>query len=228
MLVPERRSKRTALFRGLFERLAAERHVLDQLAVGVIVVDAEANEIFVNEEASVILNKNDGLSIAHGRLAVTHTVHTRGFLSALTQACREGADATLLISRPSGRRAYQCVISPMDDELKPPKSKNPLAVIFLTDPERIDSCRAQFASLYCLTPQEAHLAEIMVQGESLERASERMGVRKSTARAHLKHLMQKVDAHRQGELISILLKAPPVRQSNGKPNSNTPGPHLTV
>ncbi len=226
-----RRGKKPALSRDFFERLATKRHALDVLAVGVITLDAEANAIFMNEEATAILKMNDGLSIAHGRLALTHTADTRELLSALKQACRKDANSTFRtfrISRPSGRQAYQCVVSLLDGELKLQYSQSAVAMIFLTDPERFGGCRALFVALYSLTPKEAHLAELMAQGESIARASERMGIMTSTARSHLKHLMLKVGAKRQAELISVLLKAPPVRYPTGNPISNAPGLCLKV
>ena len=193
---------------GQFERLAAKKSALDLLTVGVIILDTEANVIFANKEARTILDVNDGLSIAHGHLVLTDTVGTCKVLSALIKQGRNDADSAFRISRPSGRQAYHCIVSPLEGGPLLRSSKNAVMVMFLTDPEKIESYHAQFATLYDLTHQEAILAELMAQGESLEDASGSMGIKRSTARSHLKHLMQKVGVQRQGELISALLKAP--------------------
>jgi DNA-binding CsgD family transcriptional regulator len=199
---------------GPFERLAAEKSALDLLTVGVIILDTEANVIFVNKEARTILDMNDGLSIDHGHLALTDAVGTCRFLSALIDPGRNHADSAFRVSRPSGRRAYHCIVSQLDGRPLLQYSKNAVVVMFLTDPERIGSYRKQFETLYDLTPQEAILAEFIARGESLQEAGCSMGIKSSTARSHLKHLMQKVGVQRQGELVSALLKAPHIQHSS--------------
>lgn len=206
-------NKKSAIL-GLFGRLVTRPQTLDLLAIGIMEVDSENNVLFSNDEAKTILNVHDGLFLVRGQLELNQTAARRAFVSALKLAWMEGVASTLRVPRPSGRLAYQCAIEPLGCDPGRPGAQKTLAAIVLTDPERLGRGPERFAALYGLTPKQAHLAELMAQGQTLESASKSMDIRPSTVRTHLKQLMQKVGAQRQGELISLLLKAPPVRRYN--------------
>lgn len=60
--------------------------------------------------------------------------------------------------------------------------------------------------LYGLTSTEAHLANLLMEGASLENCCKQMKIRRSTGCTHLRRLFKKTGAHRQSELVVLLLK----------------------
>lgn len=57
-----------------------------------------------------------------------------------------------------------------------------------------------------LSPAEARLALLIATGLSTERAAEKLGVTRETARAQLKAVFAKTGTHRQGELVALLAR----------------------
>ena len=85
----------------------------------------------------------------------------------------------------------------------------------ISDPEScqqlpLDSLRRLFG----LTPAEAALAAAMGRGVALADYAGNAGITTGTARKLLKQLFAKTDTHRQGELVSLLLRSPVVRERN--------------
>jgi DNA-binding CsgD family transcriptional regulator len=54
--------------------------------------------------------------------------------------------------------------------------------------------------------REAELARMLLEGHSLESASESLDIAIGTARVHLRNLFAKTDTNRQGDLIRLLTR----------------------
>jgi DNA-binding CsgD family transcriptional regulator len=61
--------------------------------------------------------------------------------------------------------------------------------------------------LFDLTPAEGELALLLSSGQTLDEAAESLGIRKNTARAHLRSIFSKTGVSRQTELIHVLLNS---------------------
>ncbi len=79
------------------------------------------------------------------------------------------------------------------------------AILLLTslDP-RPELPESRLMLLFKLTPAEAKLAVCLASGESLEEATDRLGVSLGTARNQLKSIFQKTETNRQAELVALL------------------------
>lgn len=64
--------------------------------------------------------------------------------------------------------------------------------------------------LFDVTPREAQLCAALAVGRSLKAAAALLGMRLSTARAHLDHIFLKTGTHRQAELVLLLQSAQPL------------------
>jgi DNA-binding CsgD family transcriptional regulator len=60
------------------------------------------------------------------------------------------------------------------------------------------------ASLYGLTGREVELCAELLAGRSVTEGAEALAIHVSTARTHLKRILQKTGTSRQGELIALL------------------------
>jgi DNA-binding CsgD family transcriptional regulator len=61
--------------------------------------------------------------------------------------------------------------------------------------------------LYGLTPSEARLANLMMEGNPLDACCKELQIRPSTARMHLSNLFAKTGVQRQGQLIALLVRS---------------------
>jgi DNA-binding CsgD family transcriptional regulator len=62
--------------------------------------------------------------------------------------------------------------------------------------------------LYGLTPAEARVANLLLEGLEVREAAERLGITLETARFHLKRVLAKTGTRRQTELLRLMLSLP--------------------
>lgn len=180
---------------------------LDQLSIGVAIVDAGCRIVWSNRYCDEILAEGDGLSIIGCELRAS----SRRQSSDLQQKIREighdggdGAAATgvMTVTRPSGRRSYHAAVRSLTPSAA---AAEDYAVVFMTDPQRDERLDARhIASLFDLTHAESELAARLAAGKRLDLAATELGVTTGTARTHLKHIFQKTSTGRQGELSRLL------------------------
>ncbi|MFD2272759.1 helix-turn-helix transcriptional regulator [Undibacterium arcticum] len=81
-------------------------------------------------------------------------------------------------------------------------------MIYIRDPEhKAQAPHDIVRQLFSFTPAETNLAMQLANGLSLEEAAEELGIRRNTARAHLRAIFSKTDVTRQTELVRILLNS---------------------
>ncbi|MFU2489482.1 response regulator transcription factor [Thauera sp. WH-1] len=84
----------------------------------------------------------------------------------------------------------------------------PVVVLYVRDPAGRTLADAEAVrQLFNLTPTETAVALKLADGASLEEAAEALGIRRNTARAHLRAIFSKTGVRRQTELVRILLNS---------------------
>jgi DNA-binding CsgD family transcriptional regulator len=208
-------------------RVAAERHnsldALECLPWGLILLERTARAWFVNREARRVVSEDDGLVMQNERLRSTGE-RRRDLEATIVAACEKGrsdltrSEVILKIVRRSGKRPYHITVIPQAhaslDVLGLPTVASG-ALVLISDPERtpqpaIDSLR----QLYGLTRAEAALAGAMSRGLALADHANNAGITTGTARKLLKQLFAKTNTHRQGELVSLLLRSSVLPEPN--------------
>lgn len=180
---------------------------LDQLSIGVAIVDLRCHVVWANTYCHEILAAGDGLSAAGGVLhATSHEQSARlnRLVGVAGADCEGRADETgvMTLSRPSGTRPYLVAVRQLGH--REPASHG-YAAIFITDPQRemqLDAHR--IAALFDLTRSESQLAARIAAGRRLDHVAAELGVATGTARTHLKHIFQKTETGRQSELSQLL------------------------
>ena len=121
--------------------------------------------------------------------------------------CATGGAFTLL--RPSGRLPLRVLVSPLARESVIAPNPNAFAIVLVSD-DTGSRCVSPDAleGLYGLTPAEAALAALLVEGLTLQQAAAARGVVVETARSHLKRIFAKTGTTRQSELVRLLLLGP--------------------
>ncbi len=116
------------------------------------------------------------------------------------------AGGFLTVTRPSGRRSFVVMVTPLLDAPPGAQDHDAVAALFIADPDSVRiSAREILQGLYALTPAEAELVQLLSQGHTLEQAATARGVTINTARSQLKQVFAKTDTNRQGELVRLVM-----------------------
>ncbi|WP_137940070.1 hypothetical protein [Chitinivorax sp. B] len=192
---------------------------LDMMEVAVFVVGVSRNIVFANLLGErVMLSGRIGRQKAFetGPRLILHDVDADQRLErAVRRVCQGGEGAFLHTSRPVGEhRQILCVLPLQDTSRYASNGATPLAMVLVSDPRKTRrGAAAQLRALFGLTPAEATLALELAAGRSLNELSEETGRSVDTLRTQLKCVFSKTDTHRQSELVSLLLRLPPVPQA---------------
>jgi DNA-binding CsgD family transcriptional regulator len=81
--------------------------------------------------------------------------------------------------------------------------------LYVTDPRKpVETQEEILQRLFGLTPREAAVLRILVEGEDLQSVAARLGIGIETVRSHVKHIMERTGASRQAELVRMVLSSP--------------------
>ncbi|MGD9924611.1 MAG: helix-turn-helix transcriptional regulator [Pseudorhodoplanes sp.] len=191
---------------------------LDGMALGVVVVDADARVRFSNAAARQIAADGDGLRISGQRLVSdgANGDNIRARIRQLLQSAEidsEPANDVLRIARTSGREGYIVLLSVLGaNQARFGWSllSEPLVLVYIRDPDSPEETRTELLQrLFGLMPSQAKLAELLATGCTLEEAAQRLGITLASARQYLKLIFQKTGTHRQAELVRKVMLVPP-------------------
>ena len=193
------------------ERLAMGE-VMDRLPTGVILLNASREAVVTNQSADRIIAQQDGFRVGAGGPSAANSREN----ALMQKILADVLDAPpghelehsgfLAVTRPSGKRAYAMMVTPLMAVPVGGQTQDAIAAIFISDPEAgLTSAAEVLETIYSLTHAEAELVRLLSQGLSLEEAAAERGVAINTARSHLKRVFSKTDTKRQGELVRLVL-----------------------
>ena len=202
-------------FRQLRTRSQAKSRVLDQLPPGVAFLDETGRVLETDAQAAAILLRGDGIRMSKGRLRTTNAREDRRLQRAITQVCHKSVaeDSGILLSR-EAQAPLQIVVGPCCAEVSA-VTGSPVAVVFINDTDV--GMRPRFEllkELYRLTPAEARLACLMLDGKSAEQITGILGISRNTLKTQTKSIFAKTNVHRQSQLMRLLLFLPTERRSH--------------
>jgi DNA-binding CsgD family transcriptional regulator len=190
----------------------ATQSSMEQVGTAMILIGKDCEIIYVNRAAESILRQQDGLLQKNARLAVRSAAEHNKLNQALRQSAataqRKGgyAGQAIQVTRPSGRKAYQLLVSPLN--LYCEQGILPLRAavcVFIHDPERYERLSSGLLQdLYRLTRSECRVAQLFYQGMTLVETADRLGISVNTVRTHLYRIMEKTGTHTQAALMKLL------------------------
>lgn len=186
---------------------------LSLLHIGLVVCNAAGEVLDANRVAKEILEGRDGLELStENTLCATHQGGET--ITEMVQYVSEGAHAAQLESRDAilavGRGAHR---RPLTVFVRPSASRTQDAaevavlVMILDSALPVKAIELELRQLYGFTLTEAMLANLLMEGKSLEECCEELGILRSTGCTHLRRLFKKTGVHRQSELVGLLLRA---------------------
>jgi DNA-binding CsgD family transcriptional regulator len=185
-------------------------NALNHLQAALILLDRRGMPLVVNTAAREICHRCDGLLL--GRMGLeAQTIRESAELQALirrTVSSVIGKDpvqgGAVLISRRSGR-PLQVLVSPLSSSMIDAPQRA-TATLLICDPDKeLPLPTTVLRELFGLTPAESRLALLLLHGMSLPETAEELGVSRETVRSQLRAVLQKTGAHRQSELIKLLV-----------------------
>lgn len=197
---------------GALQQCTAD--LLDRSPTAILLLDEHKRVVFANRSAEALRARGDGLRLCDGRLTLLRKQDNDRLEDLIQRALSPVAPSgdspggIMRAARPSEKRPYTIVVAPAERKYPALSALRPAVCVLITDPEDSKALPAgHLKTAFGLTEAEASLAALLVAGEELKRAAEKLGITYGTARVRLAQIFQKTDTRRQGELIKLLLTA---------------------
>jgi DNA-binding CsgD family transcriptional regulator len=206
--------------------------LLDRLPYGVVLLSADTRVVLINQYAKTVVDQTDGLTIRHRELRgyswdsdkrLQILIH--GAVATSRRSALHSGGAARIV-RPSGRRPFRVLITPIHRAAFSPLVSESAAVVFIVDPDgQFDTPVQMLTELFGLSRAEARLAALLLKDRSLRQAAEELDVSLNTIRTQLRKLFEKTGSNRQSALIRTLLLSPAhptpcSRMTAGEPHSS--------
>ncbi|MCW5890850.1 MAG: hypothetical protein KIT14_09880 [bacterium] len=184
-------------------RLAMEAS-FETVDPAILMLDARGRVLHQNQRGRALLRGGDGLRQGADGLHAADR-RTTGALRRLVAATARGQGGVLALPRPSGRRPLQLLASALPRGIA---AADATVLLVVRDPARPPQVPAVvLRDLFRLTPSEARLVALLVEGCTLDEAACALAVSRATVRTHLRHVLAKLDAHNQAEAIRRVVSA---------------------
>jgi DNA-binding CsgD family transcriptional regulator len=186
--------------------------LMDRNPAAILLIDERKRVVYANRKAEMLGSAGDGIRLSKDGVRalrkednVTLQCLITRALSAIASPCAL-SDGAMRVQRPSGKRPYAILVSPVSTTYSCLAIQRPAACIVITDPARETPLpHDRLKTVFDLTDGEARLAALLAAGEDLRSSAETLKITYGTARARLMQIFQKTDTRRQGELIKLLL-----------------------
>lgn len=188
--------------------------VLDRMERAVVVAGADGRVRFANRAADRLLSSGKALDVTRGRIRPSRSYYSDALSSLIERAARTGLGAESVavdaIALPGAEDGPPIAV--VAEPLAPAHSDclghspMPGAVLFISDSEAsIRPSVERLRVVYNLTPAEARLTALLVDGCDIPSAARTLGVSVNTVKYHLKSVFEKVGVSRQAQLIRRVL-----------------------
>jgi DNA-binding CsgD family transcriptional regulator/PAS domain-containing protein len=187
---------------------------MEQLSVGTVILDEKGSVINCNALAKQLIEAKDGLVNSKGSLHLSNREQTnelQKLIASVLETQQHGESGfveAMRATRPSGLPDLGLVIRPVPKTEYSEGKSVPSVAIFISDPEQGSETPTQIITrLFGVTPAEASLAMLLVNGLTLDEAAQVQGVSRNTTRTHLRSIFAKTGVSRQTMLVRLILKS---------------------
>jgi DNA-binding CsgD family transcriptional regulator len=200
------------------KRTESERELyagaIDQLAMGTVILDDQANVLRTNKAAENLLANHAGLRVKADQLLVgdrSENKAFRGLVNQVLQAHQRSEPSfvkAFSIGQPEAANSLGMLLRPLPLVASSGGKSNPSIAVFISDPTQRRVVPTDILEeLFGFTPAEAALALLLANGLTLDEASDELGVSRNTAKSHLSAVFSKTGLTRQTKLIQLILKS---------------------
>lgn len=188
---------------GLRDNLCRRDRLLDSLPTPLWLLDDERRVAYRNAAAERHAGRPDGTLCEYGGQVRPRRITTGRLETAIRQALGHAGAVRAARIAPSATGGAEILVAPVTDTHPHNPLQRPLVAVSVIEPEQQN---LKMTDLFQFSRAEARLAAKLQEGLSLSEYAERQGIALSTARTQLRALFTKTGTHRQGELVSLLLR----------------------
>ena len=181
--------------------------LVDRLAAPVLIMDGAGTLRHANAHGLQALERADFLAVRDGRVeirdargAADWTRMLAGAASLPDALAHGGSGLSLRVHDDNGRSA---VLTAYPLRGLPQLPGRPTAAVFVSYPDASAQGKESLQKLFGLTPAEARLAELLVQGMDLAELREKLQLSRETVKSQLSSLFDKTGTHRQGQFVAL-------------------------
>ena len=183
--------------------------LLDRNPAAILLLDERERIVYANRRAAALHAAGDGVRLSD-RLVLTHRqdhAKLQGLITrTILDATRPDAGGAIQARRPSNKRPYAVLVSPVVGRYPTLSSLRPAVCVVIVDPDAEPSMPVgRLRAVLGLTEAEARLAALLAAGHELREAASRLNITYGAARTRLGVIFQKTNTRRQGELVKLLL-----------------------
>jgi DNA-binding CsgD family transcriptional regulator len=205
--------RRAVTIGGLLDQQAGTAatfvEAIDCVAAGVVLVDEGAEIVHANASADTMLRAGNPISDRNGRLATSNSITSDVLAEAILQSAQ--CDASLerrsinIPARHSDGTPTAIQVLPLQQ--RSPRSglkQRAAAAVFVAksaDPPRLPG--DALSLLYKLTPAEAKVFELVVEGKTPAEIAGLLALKVTTVRTHLSRVFEKTGCARQSDLVAL-------------------------
>lgn len=163
-----------------------------------------ANQHFLSCTPSVLVGPEDHVSFANPR---AHAAFAEVLAASNSRSTTEGK-RSIVIPRLGQNPMLIAHLLPLDGAAKDVFSDANSLLLITHLIEQTAPDPQLLVALFDLTPTEARVASLLVEGKSVEAIARMQGVATNTIRMQLKSVFHKTGVHRQAQLVSLLAQKP--------------------
>lgn len=195
----------------IFQRISK---TLDFINSGIVLLDADAHTVFMNNTAKTVINKalcpeitamvkqlEEQAVWRHAaiRQAIVAAQQGDDYIDFLSLACHDGQRDVLLTI---------CALSATADT-----SDEPVVALFFSHSGHNELVPFKaLEALFQLTPMESRVAWAFAQGMRSEEIAQTFSISMTTVAFHKRNIFQKTQTNRQADLVALLLTLPATAQ----------------
>jgi DNA-binding CsgD family transcriptional regulator/PAS domain-containing protein len=188
--------------------------LVEQLTVGVIILDRDAQVIKVSSLAESLIDELDCIEVRSEKLRFSKKIDQEAYDASFQKALgryessAQSSTAELLRIEPSAGQPIGLLVKCLAPNPWYEGKGCPVVVLYLCDSTAHKSAREYFvAKLFGLTISEAALAILLADGKTLAEAAQLLNVTENTARTVSKRIFSKTGVRRQAELVRLILNS---------------------
>ncbi len=193
---------------------SASFDALNQLHLGVVILDHNDKVVLVNDLAERLCNEADGLVLRSSGFAATNRLENSKLQNAIRDATRAAkfidriSGDTIRISRSYNKNPLIVTIVPLTGRQATFGGEEPSVMVLIRDPKQgLVGSSAVLQSIYGLSPTEALIALKIADGKTVSQCAMELNHSTHTSRNLLKRAFQKTGTNSQSELASLVIKS---------------------
>ena len=181
---------------------------MDELACGMIIIDAQGHVLHKNLAADAVLSRGDSVTIAQGSISTAHPADTRQLSEAIAKAAT--GKRSMIALGALARTTVAVVPLQRQPAHDTPPSEARFALMF----SRTGVCEALMLSFFSrahkLTASEENVLGLMCAGLTAPEMAQQLKVGEATVRTHVRNICAKTHSSGVREVVKRLAVLPPL------------------